>query len=75
MKNGKMMAAVALLGIVSLGSCKKDYTCTCTTVVGGASVDDKHSIGDAYYNDAKKSCNNYQDQANASYPGSTTCRL
>lgn len=75
MKYSKLLSALALFSIISFGSCKKDYTCTCTTVVGPGSTDVTHSIDDAYANDAKKSCNNYEDQANNSLPGSTTCHL
>ena len=74
MKKAKIILAVAILGM-TFTSCKKDYTCTCTTVVSGVGVDVRHSIDDATLVDAKKSCNNYEDQGNSGLPGSTTCHL
>ena len=75
MKTTKITAALALIAIASFTSCKKDYTCTCTTVVASVSVTDTHAINQATYTDAKKECNNYEDQANNSFPGGTTCHL
>ena len=71
----KIIMAIALIGLASFTSCKKNYTCTCTTVVGTSSTTETHSINDAYPNDAKNTCNNYQDQANNTLPGGTTCHL
>ena len=68
MKKTIIISAVALLGLTTFNSCKKNYTCTCTTVVGAVSVDVTHSIDNAYPGDAKNSCNNYQNQANGSLP-------
>lgn len=75
MKTTRMITALALLGLATITSCKKNYTCTCTTVVGVGSIDDSHSIDNATYSAAKTSCNNYQDQANKTLPGGTTCHL
>ncbi len=76
MKTTKFItAAVALMALVTFGSCKKNYTCTCTTVVAAGSADETHSIDNATYSDAKKSCNNYESQANSTLPGGTTCHL
>lgn len=75
MKTKLMFASAVLLTAVSFTSCKKDYTCTCTTVVGGVSATNAHDVKDATLVDAKKTCNNYEDQANASFPGGTTCHL
>ena len=75
MKTNKIITVIALLGLAAFTSCKKNYTCTCTTVVGSASTTDTHSIDNAYPSDASKSCQNYQDQANNSLPGGTTCHL
>ena len=76
MKTTKLfLMGIALISAASFTSCKKDYTCTCTTVVGGVSADVKHDINDATYVDAKKSCKNYEDEGNNSLPGSTDCHL
>ncbi len=74
-KPTRIVSITALLIFGLFTSCKKNYTCTCTTVVGAGSVDIRHSIDNAYYGDAKSTCNNYQDQANSSLPGGTTCHL
>lgn len=71
----KIIPAAILLSMITIASCKKDYTCTCTTVVGTASTTETHSISNATYNDAKNTCNNYQTQANNTLPGGTTCHL
>lgn len=75
MKTSRIITIIALLGLASFTSCKKNYTCTCTTVVGTSSVKEVHSIDNANYVDAKKICYNYQDQANNVLPGGTTCGL
>lgn len=76
MKTTKLISAAALLLFAAtFTSCKKDYTCTCTTVVASVSATQTHAVDDATYTDAKKDCKNYEDQANASYPGGTTCHL
>ncbi len=75
MKTTKVLTVIALLGLATFTSCKKNYTCTCTTVVAAGSVNETHSIDNATYTDAKKSCNNYEDQANNALPGGTTCHL
>jgi hypothetical protein len=75
MKASKIIIVPAIFALATVTSCKKDYTCTCTTVVSAASTDIKHSINNANYNDAVKSCKNYENQANSGLPGSTTCHL
>jgi hypothetical protein len=75
MKKILIIALIAFTGATMFSSCKKDYTCTCTTVVGAGSTTETHGISNATYSDAKKSCNNYEDQANQSLPGGTTCHL
>ena len=75
MKMIKIISGFAILAALSLTSCKKDYTCTCTTVVTAVSTNIQHSVNDATYTDAKRSCKNYEDQANSGLPGSTTCHL
>lgn len=75
MKTTKIILGIALIGLGTLTSCKKNYTCTCRTVVATGTVTETHNIDNAYLTDAKRSCNNYEDQANASLPGGTTCGL
>lgn len=71
----KLFIPLALISIVLFGSCKKDYVCTCTTVIVTGSTTKTHRIDNATYTDAKRDCRNYEDQANASLPGGTTCHL
>ena len=75
MKTRNIIIAIVLLGAASFTSCKKNYVCTCTTVVGAGSATETHNVDNATYVDAKNTCNNYQDQANNSLPGGTTCHL
>ncbi|GAA4464956.1 hypothetical protein GCM10023093_16340 [Nemorincola caseinilytica] len=76
MKTTRIIMAFALTALAAtVTSCRKDYTCTCTTVIGTTSTEKTHSINNSGYADARLSCQNYQDQANASLPGGTTCRL
>ncbi len=69
------MTVIAIASVAAFASCKKDYTCTCTEVVGTISNTTTHSISNATHNDAKNTCDTYQSQANSSTPGSTTCHL
>lgn len=48
----KLVFAVAALGLISLTSCKKDYTCTCT--VSGQTI--KAAYVKVKKSDAQKSC-------------------
>jgi hypothetical protein len=75
MKTTRLITVFALLAMASFTSCKKNYVCTCTTVVGPLSTDVKHDIDNATITQANSSCNNYEDEANKSLPGSTDCRL
>ncbi len=75
MKKSILIATLGIFAIGTVTSCKKNYTCTCTVVVSAGSTDYKHDINNSNYADAVKSCKNYEDQANGTLPGSTTCRL
>ncbi len=75
MKASSLITVFGILALATVTSCKKDYTCTCTTVVSAVSTDYKHDIHNSNYADAKKSCQNYEDQANSGLPGGTTCHL
>ena len=75
MKSTKIITVLALICLATFTSCKKNYTCTCTTVVGTVSTQETHSIDNSTLVEAHKTCDNYQDQANASLPGETSCGL
>lgn len=49
----KVFGIAALLSVFALGSCKKDYTCTCT--VSGATY--TYQLNDVKKSDAKDACN------------------
>lgn len=53
----KIMIILGLVATVSLGSCKKDWTCTCTDQSGNHSY---HTIPDASLSDAKKTCDGFE---------------
>ncbi len=55
-KNYKSMKKIILLsglGLFTLASCKKDWTCTCTSSIGGSS---STTITDKTKSDAKAAC-------------------
>jgi hypothetical protein len=56
MKKLFVLSFVVLASAVSLSSCEKNYTCTCTTsYTGGSSQTNSVTIHDTYLK-AKKSC-------------------
>jgi hypothetical protein len=58
MKKLFILSFVTLASVVSLASCTKNYTCTCTTSYsGGTSQTSSVTIHDTYTK-AKKSCEN-----------------
>ena len=75
MKTTKMITILGLLALATITSCKKNYTCTCTTVIGTLSTTQTHSINNATLSSAHNTCENYQTQANNVLPGGTTCGL
>ena len=54
MKKVLLIAAVAGLSMVS---CKKDYTCTCTVTYNGQTETYTYQMKDVKKKDAKSSCN------------------
>jgi hypothetical protein len=65
----KIMIILGLVATVSLGSCKKDWTCSCTDQSGNKSY---HTIPNATLNDAKNTCNGYEYHAGGIY---TNCSV
>ena len=55
MKKGKLFFAVAAIGMMSLASCKKDYTCECT--IDGETVSTE--MKDVKKKDAKNACDTW----------------
>jgi hypothetical protein len=57
MKKIAAIAAVALIGVIVLPSCKKDYTCVCTTTIAGAPAQtSEFSLGKQSKKDAEAAC-------------------
>jgi len=52
----KYFATVLMLAAIGLVSCKKDYTCECTTTGGGSSISASSTVH-ATKKDAKDACN------------------
>lgn len=55
----KLVLAIAALGLISLTSCKKDYTCSCTTFATGSGIDGQTietKTGKMKKKDAEKKC-------------------
>ena len=69
MKKFIAIAVVGMFGVLSLGSCKKDYTCECTQT--GSTVVNKIEIKDQKKKDAEKSC----EAVNSTSYGIWTCKL
>ena len=53
-------------------SCKKDYTCTCTTTVGGVSTSTVHDLTNQTYRDADEACEKFEEDNGVSI---TNCHL
>lgn len=54
----KFTLAIAAIGLISLASCKKDYTCTCTDPNDPTS-NASFTFKDAKKKDAKKACDGW----------------
>ncbi len=75
MKNVKLMiVVVAVLSTLSFTSCKKDYTCTCTTTVGSLSNTKTYDLRNQTLRDADDACERYESNANSGV-GTTSCHL
>ncbi len=59
MKKIAPIAMVALIGALSLTSCKKNYTCDCTYSVSGVSQTYSWQTGKVKKSDAKAACEGY----------------
>jgi len=62
MKKIATIAAVALLGVIVLPSCKKDYTCECTWSMDGKVIQTQEfSLGKQTKSKAKDACSQKVD--------------
>lgn len=74
------MKKIGLLGLtlvaaLSFSSCKKDYSCTCTTTVAGVSTTKTHDLQNQNYKDADEACDRFEADANNGGVGTTNCHL
>lgn len=63
--------AIAVIGMVSLASCKKDYNCECTTGDQTAIVTN-NTIENKTLKDAKKEC---EDKSGTALGVTRTCKI
>jgi uncharacterized membrane protein YadS len=67
----KITLLTVVLAAMTLGSCKKDYTCECCVTGSGSSV-----CGSATYHDTKKNAKASCDKGTATVNGvSTSCSI
>ncbi|MBS1683418.1 MAG: hypothetical protein JSS76_01600 [Bacteroidetes bacterium] len=59
----KIAIILGIIATVSLGSCKKDWTCSCTDQSGNNTY---HTVPNATISDAKKTCNGYESHVSSS---------
>lgn len=52
----KLVLAIAALGFVTMTSCKKEWTCKCTTTVNGVSTSAEGKTTKLSKKDAKAAC-------------------
>jgi hypothetical protein len=75
MKNYKaIIISGLLLGTVAFTSCKKDYTCTCTSSIGNNSTTYNQSLPNQTRADAKSACEGYENK-NTGGAVLTSCHL
>ncbi len=67
MKKIIVFGAFAVLGVVALSSCKKDYTCTCT--INGSSASTTYK--DVKKKDAEASCESLETTSKILDPGAS----
>lgn len=69
----KKVLAIAVLGVLGLTSCKKDYTCTCTSA-SSPNFSYNENYKDQKKKDAEDLCDTRQTQVKSLYPDAT-CSL
>ena len=71
----KMFFVAAAVAVLSLSSCKKDYTCECTTSLGGITTSASTTINDTKSN-AEEACENGSSTSTvAGIESSVTCEI
>lgn len=69
------LLGLSLVAALSFSSCKKDYTCTCTTTVGSVSTTKTHDLSNQTIRDAEDACDRFEANANNGGIGTTNCHL
>jgi len=72
MKHSKIVVLFAVLCTFAFTSCKKDYTCTCTTTIGNSSTTKTYDLQNQTLRDADDACERYEGSTAIS---NTTCHL
>jgi len=75
MKKRELIFAAVIIAAFALPSCRKDYTCTCTTTVLGISATKTYDLPNQTHKDATEACDRFENDANAGAPGTTNCHL
>jgi hypothetical protein len=75
MKKSILITLGIVFASMAVSSCKKDYTCTCTTTVLGVSATRTYDLPNQTRKDATEACDRYEDDANSGGVGTTNCHL
>lgn len=70
----RLFFAAAAVAVISLSSCKKDYTCECDWEYMGQSTTATTEINDAKKKDAEEACDSFETQTESA-GGSASCTL
>ena len=60
----KLWIALGIVGVLTLASCKKNWTCQCTD---NNSNNTYHDIPNSTLNDANQTCNDFEYNMNGNY--------
>lgn len=75
MKKIFFSVVLTLVTATMFTSCKKDYTCTCTTTVGSIGSTKAYDLPNQRIHDANEACERYESDANNGGIGTTNCHL
>jgi hypothetical protein len=75
MKRVTLIGMGLVLSTLFFTSCKKDYTCTCTTTIGGIAGTRVYDLPNQRPHDANEACERFESDLNSSNPGTTNCHL
>lgn len=75
MRTITIYAFAIMASAIPFSSCKKDYTCTCTTTISGISTNKVYDLPNQRITDANEACERFESDANSTGPGTTNCHL